>query len=524
MIGRKPVFRTSLTACLCMLATSVSAVDWGQGAGPQFDFTGPEAAFPDSWSVSLDENVLWKISLPETGQSAPTVVGGKIFLTTMRPVSLDATTGKGIVAYCFSAEDGSLLWNHEIPGSYPTKLSAPFGDASSPSPVSDGDKVWFLNPTGRLSCFEMDGKPVWSLPFTSVARTRPTLVDGMLILHRQVYLPNVDGKFEHSHGDAPRSSWTQLQAIEAATGEVLWTTDCGVNMGCVPLIQSLSNGSKVMVVGRGGGHNPPEGPEGISMISVATGKSLWTLELPNFMATQTYPVVNDHALVFHKGEHLWVDAKSGKIDRRVDFVRDVNVRRHVESGFETRTESLASSEPRSITQQSNLRVGDYHYFRSYTCNYLGRIHVNSGKVEYLELPIQVFREQGEPEQIIWSHSSGDMSTKGNKPQPIHSRSIRPNAVRNSRGLLVMGDKRSVGNGWGHICSPIPTAFGNRLIVPIMSGMVFVIQADAGELTEDAVLSINDLGPLGTAFTRCSVTSDGERAYAHTIRELIAIGE
>ena len=88
----------------------------------------------------------------------------------------------------------------------------------------------------------------------------------------------------------------------------------------------------------------------------------------------------------------------------------------------------------------------------------------------------------------------------------------------------MGDERARQNGWGHTASPIPTAFGNRLHVPILCGLVFVIKADAETLDEEAVLAVNDLGPLGNAFTRASVSSDHRRIYAHTIQEAIAFGE
>ena len=88
----------------------------------------------------------------------------------------------------------------------------------------------------------------------------------------------------------------------------------------------------------------------------------------------------------------------------------------------------------------------------------------------------------------------------------------------------MGDGRAVQNGWGHTASPLPTAFGNRLYVPILSGLVFVVQADATALDEQAVLATGDLGPLGTAFTRGSLTTDGKRIYAHTIQGVVAIGK
>jgi hypothetical protein len=352
------------------------------------------------------------------------------------------------------------------------------------------------------------------------------LFDGKLILHRQVYLPDDHGHFTHENAEAPHERWTQLQALDAQSGESVWVSRCGVNMGCVPLVQTLDDGRAVLVVGRGGGHGPPETPDGVSMISADDGQTQWSLELPNFMSTQTYPIVDGNALVFHKGDHLWVEVDTGKIARQVSIVRDVPTCRWTAGGHEMRHESLAENKPRSITQQSNLLVGDYHYFRAYTRNYLGRVHIHSGAVEYLELPLQVLREPGMPEQVLWNaeHMSGELvSLAGQKKakRDLTNTSLRFNDVKNARGYTVMGDARARANGWGHTASPLPTAFGDQLIVPILSGMVFVIQADAKTLDRDALLSINDLGALGQSFTRASLTTDGKRVFAHTINGVLA---
>ncbi len=520
----------SLLFCIQMSCMPAAfADDWPQGPGPQFDFTTTLYDGPVAWSVVENRNIAWRCDLPETGQSAPVVHGKTLFVTTMKPVLEDSETGSAVVLYALSTEDGSIQWHQEIEGGYPTQLSAPFGDASAPSPVTDGKHVWVLNPTGKLACFDFAGNLQWQRAFTSVVRTQPILVDGKLIFHRQVYLPDDHGHFTHENANAPHELWTQLQAVDANTGEVVWTSACGVNMGCVPIVQRLSDGSWVMIVGRGGGHSPPEVPEGVSMIRLDNGKTYWTLALPGFMATQMYPIVNDHALVFHGGDHLWIDCRNGKIARQVSIVDNVTVRRWHHDSYQSVTESLDGSKPRSITQQSNIRIDDFHYFRAYTKNYLGRIHLQTGRVEYLELPLQILRRAGRDDQVLWNAEQpveladvADLATK-KKVRDLTTTSLRWNAVRNSRGFRVMGDWRSQANGWGHTASTLPSGVGGKLIVPLASGMVFVLDSSAADLDERALLGSNDLGELGASYMRASLTTDGHFLYAHTIQGVVAIG-
>ena len=274
--------------------------------------------------------------------------------------------------------------------------------------------------------------------------------------------------------------------------------------------QKLNDGRDVIVVGRGGGHSPPERPLGVSMVDGANGQTLWTLPLDKFMSTQTYPVVDDHALIFHGPEHLWV-AMDGQVARRVNFCVDVPVRRWDGSSYHDAQESFdyKTGQGRAITQQSNLRVGDFHYFRAYKHPYLGRIHVSSGKVEYLQLPVQLIRRTDQDDQLVWS---------------LKEPSFVPADMKNSHGFIVMGDKRSRTNTWGHHASPIMTVVGEQLYVPTMSGTVYCIDWNADRLDEKAILAINDLGPAGPTWTRASLSFVDGRIYAHTIKQLLCIEE
>ena len=134
-------------------------------------------AAPPKWSVALDQNIAWKITLPETGQNTPLVHGGKVFFSTMKEVDADATLGSDIVAWCCDAANGKVLWQREIAGQYPQRLSGCFSDSTSPPAVCDGERVVFINASGTIACFDLNGAPLWSKKILSVGRTLPFVHD-----------------------------------------------------------------------------------------------------------------------------------------------------------------------------------------------------------------------------------------------------------------------------------------------------------------------------------------------------------
>ncbi len=474
---------------------------------------------PTQWSVALDQNIFWKITLPETGQNTPKVYGNKVFFSTMKPVSSDTKTGTDMVAWCCDAATGRVLWQREIPAKFPQRLSGCFGDSTSPPAVCDAGRVIFSNASGSIACFDHDGTPLWQKDFLTVARTLPFLSGGRFVFTRQIYPPEPTGEFSHQHADAPREMWTQLQALDVRTGAIEWTTTCGVNMGCAIIPQTLQDGREVALVGRGGGHGPPEKPDGISLIDLRNGDALWSLPLEGFMATMSFRVREDEVPVFHAGEHLAVNALTGQILRRTSILDKIPVRRWKDGQRVSVIETIPLKSTRMITQTSNLLIGPWHYFRSYTRPYLGRVKVETGAVEYLELPLQLGRSLEREDLLLWFQEPAGKAAPG-----LEKQTLVPNAVKNSRGFTVMGDPRSTGSGWGHIASPTPVVSGPNLYVPVMNGTVYVIDWNASKLDETAIGAINDLGPAGQAYTRASLSFANGHVFAHTIRELICIGK
>ncbi len=506
-------------------AVVLHAQNWPQGPGPNADFRVTDAQAPTTWSVVNNRNIAWRLTLPETGQSTVTVWGDRLFFTIMKPVDADAELGRDVIAYCCRARDGKVLWQREISGAHPLRLSGCFSDSSAPPAVTDGERVVFFNASGAIACFDFEGRELWTVKRLVVGRAQPFLRKGLIHYIRQIYPPDENGNFTHEHEHAPVEQWTQLQAMDIRTGKVKWTTTCGVNMGSAPLPQKLRDGREVLFVGRGGGHSPPEKPEGVSMVDADNGRTLWTLPLPGFMATQTISVHGDHALIYHGPELLRVEVADGRIVRRISIVKHIPARLRVGEGWKSENISLTPGKNlREITQHSNLLVGDFSYFRCYQRNYLGRVNLKTDQVEYLQLPAQLIREPGKADVLHWG-AEGSIEPWGRKPKgplKVNYWALKHNDMKNSRGFVMVGDIRSKGNGWGHVATQVPTVVGKNLYVPILGGAVFVIDWDAPKLDERALLAINDLGPAGESWTRASLSFADGSLYAHTIKELIRI--
>lgn len=505
--------------------------NWPLAAGTNANYIATWMASPENWSVAKNENVAWKKTLPETGQSTVVVWGNRLFFTTMNEVPKNSELGNDIVGWCCDATTGKTLWKVPITGTYPLRLSGCFSDSTGPAPVTNGEQICFFNASGRIACFDMNGNQEWTKEYMAVGRSQPLLLNGNVIFTRQNYMPTPTGNFGHDHKYAPPEQWTNLQALKITTGEISWTSRCGVNMGCIPLPAKTVDGREVILVGRGGGHAPPEKPEGVSMISAVDGTTIWTLPLPGFMSTQTFPIHSGQALVFHKDQHLWVDVKTGQITKQISLTKNVAVRAFENGQYSDRIETIKGSKSRNIIQQSNLLVGEYHYFRSYTQPYIGRIQATTGKLEYLQVPVQVRDSEDGKQERLWTEA--DLATpipkeKKKRPfgvgTPISYVAFELNDVKNSRGFVVMGDARSQANGWGHHAAAIPSAAGDRLYMPIMSGMVYVLDAAAEKLNEQSLININDLGPINRTWTRSSLSFANGRIYARTIKELVCIGK
>ena len=466
---------------------------------------------PVRWSVASGRGVGWRTPLPETGQSGVTVHGGRVFVTSMKPLahSQAKREGSDIVGHCLDARDGKMLWSVELAGSEPAPYAYGFSDCSSPTPVTDGKNVWFMNSGGKIVCCDVQtGKVLWERVWKPTTG-RPFNKQFEPILYKNV-LFNVEPRPE---GDPKREAdpWNWLVALEASTGKVLWTSEDALTHYNTPTIGRL-RGETGILLGRGGHHDVPEKPIGASWIRLKDGKRVWRTELPG---KALYTMAQTETLAFwldeDHGTHSVLDKLTGKVLAVYNLASSADVRTW-DGGkyiFEPNVDLGARKIRVFPAWFSNIVAGDWHWFLCFSqtgneygvgpCGPLhsvGRIHVHSGKCEYLELPTA--------------------------PGGVYNTIVKASTI-NSRGIDAASEDRSKRDGWFWNFDAPPVCLGNRIYWTLMNGVTYVLDSTAKILDERALLSVNDLGAPGDSWCLSAPGFDGKHLYYRTMRELIRIG-
>jgi outer membrane protein assembly factor BamB len=241
---------------------------------------------PTTWS--RERNIAWRAALAGLGASSPIVSGDRVFVTSQvgnalvaagthprlarddgslaereRPIggrrgAAAAGDEVWLVVEAFRRADGTRLWE------YRTRASGPFPDLhekhnlATPTPVTDGERVYAWFGTGQLVALDLEGRVVWTrhlgLDYTPF-RTRwghgssPVLHGGLLIL-----------LCDHQ-ADA------YLLALDARTGKERWKADRGDGRVAhsTPLIVSAAGHDELIV----------NSSERIDAYDPATGALLW---------------------------------------------------------------------------------------------------------------------------------------------------------------------------------------------------------------------------------------------------------
>jgi len=407
-----------------------------------------------------------------------------------------------------------------------------YSDSTTPTPLTDGKHVWFYNASGEMGCWDMNGREVWRRKFTPWGKPFP---------FNKQFEPILSGDLIYNVEPVEKAGWNYLRAIDKKTGKVVWTNEDGTTAYNTPRLGVTANGAAAILHGRGGWHDVPEAPVGLSLTDARTGKSLWrfladdgTENAPTWQALYVMHWDKRFAYWFRMNpeeSHLVIDAATGKLAKTQSLVRGVDYRRW--NAEKKQYELMANVNLREVRDSlpmpagevirvqpawhANIVVNGYHYFlvstghrrnrkppkgRAGPAYCVARVHVESGRMEYLELPVAV----------------DDAGAR------VYGKALRTEST-NAKGVDVATEDRTRMDGWE---TPAfwgsPVAIGNRIYFTVSVGTTYVIDAAAKQLDEAAILGVNDLGPLGKTWSQNSISFDGKRIYHRTAKELIAIGK
>ena len=142
--------RVVSAAFIVLLFASVAFADnWPQWRGPFLNGVSAEKNLPARWST--EENIAWKLALPEWSGSTPIVWNERVFLNV-------AEKGE-LFLWCVDRAKGTLLWKRLLGGGDEKMRKH---NMSSPSPVTDGKSVYVMTGTGVLKGFDFEGKELWA--------------------------------------------------------------------------------------------------------------------------------------------------------------------------------------------------------------------------------------------------------------------------------------------------------------------------------------------------------------------------
>ncbi len=224
-----------MLAAVCWIlanAAALSAGDWPNWRGPDFNGVAAGTGYPTEWSAT--KNVAWKVELSGRGSSTPVVWGDKLFLT----CGID---GKNtVLAYNLQ---GKEIWRETIKQEKPGKNKKASG--SNSSCVTDGKLVFAYFKSGDLAGLDLNGKPRWQINLQEKfgedtlwwdLGTSPVLTEN----HCVVAVMQTGGSY--------------LVALDKATGNVAWKVDRNLDAPeeaaqsySTPVV-TQENGEEILVV------------------------------------------------------------------------------------------------------------------------------------------------------------------------------------------------------------------------------------------------------------------------------------
>lgn len=186
---------------------SLSAGDWPQFRGIQ----GNGVSFDTQVPTKLNrDSILWSTDLPGRGVSSPIIMGDHVFVT-----CTSGTKNERLRVLSYKTSDGSLRWERQFWATGRTMTHEKISGAT-PTPVTDGQRVYALFSSNDCFALDLDGNLVW---FRGLGRDYPNANNSLgmassLVLVQGILVAQIESQSE---------SFTV--GLDATKGHNLWKID-----------------------------------------------------------------------------------------------------------------------------------------------------------------------------------------------------------------------------------------------------------------------------------------------------------
>jgi outer membrane protein assembly factor BamB len=134
-----------------LATTAVSAENWPAWRGPSSNGLSSEKGLPSTWTTA--ENVTWKLAMPDRSGATPIIWGDIIFL------NVAEADKDSLSLWAVDRTKGDVLWKKALGGGNTMMRKQ---NMSSPSPVTDGKRVFVMTGTGVFKAFDFKGTELWT--------------------------------------------------------------------------------------------------------------------------------------------------------------------------------------------------------------------------------------------------------------------------------------------------------------------------------------------------------------------------
>ena len=277
-----------------LITASAGAENWPQWRGPYFNGSTTEKDLPTQWSKT--ENVVWVAPLPGYSGATPVVWGDCVFVSS-------PNEQKNLLLLCLDRKTGQARWRKVVGGG---DCQKGLNNTASPSPVTDGKRVFSLFATGDLAAFDLTGQELWKRNLAKdygrfanmwMYGSSPMLYGGKLYVQVLQHNPRPDDYTHPLDDQSERESF--LLCLDPQTGKTLWrhvrptdAVDEAQEAYSTPIPNAGKAGAEILIAG--GDYVTAHSPD--------TGEELWrcgglNVRKEHFWRTVPSPVAADGMVI-----------------------------------------------------------------------------------------------------------------------------------------------------------------------------------------------------------------------------------